>query len=133
MKMNLEISNPEDAIVAQRVLSAYASDIKVEVVEKAEKPVAKKKAVKKPTDEANDNNGEAEDVEDNIEEKPAAKKKATKTTIKSLQELAKKAIAESDKLTVKAIISKYGPNISSIDEDDYEGFKAELEVLIEEV
>lgn len=131
MKMNLEIVNQDDVIVAQRVLSAYIAEDqeKVDVAEKtpAKKPV-RKTATKKEVEE---------EIEDEVEEKPAKKpvkkKAAAKITVKSLQELAKSAIAESDKETVKGVISEYGANISSIDESDYEEFKAKLEELIEEV
>ncbi len=126
MKLVLEVSTKQDAQEALSVLKGFLG-IGSEVVEEAPKKVARKAPVKKEVEE--------DDVE---EEKPAPKKTvrkkaAPKITVKSLQELAKAAIAESDKETVKGIISEYGENISSIDEADYDEFKAKLEEITEEV
>lgn len=129
MEMILKVSTREDAEQALEVLKGFISSlvpqaivsngkaVKVEV----EEPKAKKETVKIEDD-------------DEVEEKPAPKQKAkkeVKLTVKDIQELAKQAVAATTKEETKAIISKYGVNISSIDESDYDALVSDLQNLIE--
>ena len=134
MEMILKVSTREDAEQALEVLKGFISSlvpqakvsngkaIKVEV----ESLKAKKETVKAEEPEIED---------DEVEEKPTPKSKAkkeVKLSIKDIQELAKQAVAATTKEETKAIISKYGVNISSIDESDYASLVNDLEALIEE-
>lgn len=134
MEMILKVSTREDAEQALEVLKGFISSlvpqakvsngkaVKVEM----EEPKAKKETVKVEEPEIED---------DEVEEKEAPKvkaKKEVKLSVKDIQELAKKAVAATTKEETKAIISKYGVNISSIDESDYMSLVNDLEALIEE-
>lgn len=134
MEMILKVSTREDAEQALEVLKGFISSlvpqaivsngkaVKVEM----EEPKAKKETVKAEEPEIED---------DEVEEKPAPKtkaKKEVKLSVKDIQELAKQAVAATTKAETKAIISKYGVNISSIDESDYASLVNDLETLIEE-
>ena len=134
MEMILKVSTREDAEQALEVLKGFISSlvpqaivsngkaVKVEM----EEPKAKKETVKAEEPEIED---------DEVEEKPAPKpkaKKEVKLSVKDIQELAKQAVAATTKEETKAIISKYGVNISSIDESDYASLVNDLEALIEE-
>ena len=134
MEMILKVVTREDAEQALEVLKGFISSlvpqakvsngkaVKVEM----EEPKAKKETVKAEEPEIED---------DEVEEKPTPKhkaKKEVKLTVKDIQELAKQAIAATTKEETKAIISKYGVNISSIDESDYASLVNDLEALIEE-
>ena len=134
MEMILKVSTREDAEQALEVLKGFISSlvpqaivsngkaVKVEM----EEPKAKKETVKAEEPEIED---------DEVEEKPTPKQKAkkeVKLSVKDIQELAKQAVAATTKEETKAIISKYGVNISSIDESDYASLVNDLEALIEE-
>ena len=134
MEMILKVSTREDAEQALEVLKGFISSlvpqaivsngkaVKVEM----EEPKAKKETVKVE---------EPEIENDEVEEKEAPKtkaKKEVKLSVKDIQELAKQAVAATTKEETKAIISKYGVNISSIDESDYASLVNDLEALIEE-
>lgn len=133
MEMILKVSTREDAEQALEVLKGFISSlvpqaivsngkaVKVEM----EEPKAKKETVKAEEPEIED---------DEVEEKEAPKpkvKKEVKLSVKDIQELAKQAVAATTKEETKAIISKYGVNISSIDESDYASLVNDLEALIE--
>ena len=125
MKLNLEITSIEDAKYAIIVLSAYAG-VTIDTVE--EKPKAVKETVVKET--------VVTKPETTVEEKPKAKRtvkaKAPTFTKETVTALAKSAVAESDRETVKKTISKYGSKISEVNEADYEALSGELQTLIDE-
>ena len=133
MEMILKVSTREDAEQALEVLKGFISSlvpqaivsngkaVKVEM----EEPKAKKETVKAEEPEIED---------DEVEEKPTPKtkaKKEVKLSVKDIQELAKQAVAATTKEETKAVISKYGVNISSIDESDYDALVSDLQNLIE--
>ena len=140
MELILKINTRKDAEEAIEVLKGFISAImpkhivsngkeatKVEVeIEVEEKPTTRKRIAKVVEPEI-------EDDEEEVEEKPAPKTKKTvsKLSVKDIQELAKQAVAATTKEETKAIISKYGVNISSIDETEYPALKEDLEALIE--
>jgi hypothetical protein len=117
MEMILKVSTREDAEQALEVLKGFISSLVPQAKVKKEKVI------------------EAAKVEEpEVEEASKTKvKKEVKLSVKDIQELAKKAVAATTKEETKAIISKYGVNISSIDESDYESLVNDLEALIEEV
>lgn len=132
MEMILKVSTREDAEQALEVLKGFISSLVPQAIVsngkavKVEEPKAKKETVKVEEPEIED---------DEVEEKPTSKtkaKKEVKLTVKDIQELAKQAVAATTKEETKAIISKYGVNISSIDESDYASLVNDLEALIEE-
>lgn len=132
MEMILKVSTREDAEQALEVLKGFISSLVPQAIVsngkavKVEEPKAKKETVKVEEPEIED---------DEVEEKPTSKtkaKKEVKLTVKDIQELAKQAVAATTKEETKAIISKYGVNISSIDESDYASLVNDLETLIEE-
>ena len=134
MEMILKVVTREDAEQALEVLKGFISSlvpqaivsngkaVKVEM----EEPKAKKETVKAEEPEIED-----DEVEEKPDPKPKAKKEV-KLSVKDIQELAKQAVAATTKEETKAIISKYGVNISSIDESDYASLVNDLEALIEE-
>jgi hypothetical protein len=141
MELILKVSTREDAEQAVDVLKGFirslvpqpivsngkeTTNVEVEIVVE-EKPVTRKRTAKVVEPEIED--------DEEIEEKPVVKTKAKKIvlSVKDIQELAKQAVAATTKEETKAIISKYGVNISSIDESDYSSLKEDLEALIAEV
>ena len=134
MEMILKVSTREDAEQALEVLKGFISSLVPQAIVsngKAIKVEMEESKAKKETVKAE----EPEIEDDEVEEKPTPKtkaKKEVKLSVKDIQELAKQAVAATTKEETKAIISKYGVNISSIDESDYASLVNDLEALIEE-
>lgn len=128
MKLNLEITSIEDAKTAISLLTAYCGGV-----------VTAEVIVNKGVESDGSGNlvGKSKEEAEEKEEKAPAKKRTTKAkaptfTKESVTELAKAAVAESDRVAVKAIIAKYGTKISEVDEADYEALSADLQAIIDE-
>lgn len=124
MKLVLEVETKEDALQAQKLLTAYLGDVDIglgqAIVNEVTKQTSTKKAASKKVTKADP------DAEPKVQEEVTDESTITKA---ELTQIAKDAMNRTDKATAKDAISKYADRISNVDESDYEALAKDLKAL----
>ncbi len=124
MKVIIEITNQEEAEAAQKMLSAYlghGSTPKVGI----EHTEIKKPEKKVPANRAKDS-VKKDDVKP---VKEPEEKQVEGVDLAELTKIAKAAVAKTDRVKVKDVISAYGAKLSEVEEADYTALAEELKAL----
>lgn len=135
MKTIIEFSNKEEAQEALNMISAYLGTEAPKAVTKPEPKPEPKEEKKVPATRAKDS--VKKDAPKKASTKPKAEPKpeeeeedeAGEIDQATLTQIAKDAVARTDRATVKDVISEYGEKISVVDPADYGELAAKLKEL----
>lgn len=130
MKVIIEITNHEEAVAAQNMLSAYLGTGAPKTVAKTEEkkvPVTRAKDEVKKDDTTKRKPKPAKPVEEPA--KPVEEPTEGEIDQAGLTAIAKAAVAKTDRGTVKDVISAYGTKISEVAPEDYAALAEELKAL----
>ena len=142
MITTLRITNREEAKTALLMIEAYLTAfptedvvVPVDVDKVEEKPTRKPRAPKKPAEKTEVKAEEEKVVEPEPtpvkEEKTVTEPSKVTLTIGDLTTLAKKAVAGSDRDTVKDLIASHGTGkLSSVEPEKFEALAEELKALV---
>lgn len=136
MKIIFEIENPEDAVDAQNMLAAYLSVEEDVKIPKAVAKVEPKEEKKVPATRAKDSvKKDAPKTKPKPEPKPEPEEEEEpvveggEVTLAELTQIAKDAVARTDRATVKDTIGEYGEKLSAVEEKDYTELAQKLKEL----
>lgn len=143
MKTIIEFSNKEEAQEALNMISAYLGTAAPAAVVTKEAPKEEPKEEKKvPVTRAKDEvkkdgpkkpakpvKPEPEEEEEEKAEEEEEASSGSEIDLAELTQIAKDAVARTDRGTVKDVISEYGEKLSAVAEEDYEALAAKLKEL----